>query len=122
MNRWLSTGAIALTIAGSACADPSEPVVCTDIAVPAMVVEVRDSVTNDAPAGAGRIIATTTGFADTILTTGDWPKYGLAHERAGTYTLTAEISGYRAWTRSGIVVSRDRCHVHTVQVIARLQH
>jgi hypothetical protein len=45
---------------------------------------------------------------------------GLAHERAGTYTVSVRADGYAPWTKSGIEVSRDQCHVITVPVTARL--
>jgi hypothetical protein len=45
---------------------------------------------------------------------------GLAYERAGTYTVTVRADGYAPWTKSGIEVTRDACHVITVRVDARL--
>jgi hypothetical protein len=45
---------------------------------------------------------------------------GLAYEQAGTYTVTVRADGYAPWTKSGIEVTRDQCHVITVRVDARL--
>jgi hypothetical protein len=47
--------------------------------------------------------------------------YGLAYERAGTYTVTVEQQGYRPWSRSGVRVTKDECHVRGVSITARLQ-
>ena len=107
--------------ASSSCVPLTEPTCTTDFR-PALMVDVRDSVTN-APAGQGaRIIARSGTFADTAqmfeLYTGP---HGVAHERPGTYTLTVEQQGYMTWSRSGISVSEDQCHVRTVDVTARLQ-
>lgn len=43
-----------------------------------------------------------------------------AYERAGTYDVTARADGYVPWTRNGVVVDRDACHVIGVPLVARL--
>jgi hypothetical protein len=97
-------------------------VACSADARPAVSVDVRDSVT-DTPAGRGaRIIAQDGVFADTAKTPSGYEgPYALARERAGTYTVTVEQEGYQLWSRSGVRVTRDECHVRTVSLIARLQ-
>jgi hypothetical protein len=107
--------------ATSACTEVSG-ITCSTDSRPALMVDVRDSVTN-LPAGQGaRIIARTGTVADTADTREYYAAgYGLASERPGTYTLTVEQDGYRPWSRSGIEVTEDVCHVRTVQVTARLQ-
>lgn len=97
---------------------------CTTDVRPALRVDVRDSSTN-APAGAGALIVARDGaFADTVLVpahaAGASP-YHLAHERAGTYAVTVERDGYRPWSRTGVRVTKDGCHVRTVELTARLQ-
>lgn len=98
--------------------------VCTAIAMPAIAVEVRDAST-DAPVGPGaRIVASSGRFADTVHVPANsnyQGAYGLASERAGVYTVTVEQQGYQPWSRAGIRVVADECHVKTVSVIARLQ-
>lgn len=44
-----------------------------------------------------------------------------AGERAGTYEVTIRRSGYQPFSRSGVAVTRDECHVHPVRIEARLQ-
>jgi hypothetical protein len=46
-----------------------------------------------------------------------------AHERPGTYSLRVTMTGYQAWTASGVRVSESgRCdNVDTVKLTARLQ-
>ena len=96
--------------------------VCTDEARAAISVEALDSITN-APVGAdARIIASDGAFADTVITVEDFDgPYGLAHERAGSYTVTVEQEGYAPWSRSDVQVTRDECHVRTVRLTALLQ-
>ena len=102
--------------------NPFTGTTCTSEARAALVVDVRGSSTN-APAGRGaRIIASDGAFADTASTSGDYDgPYQLAHERAGTYTVTVEKEGYRGWSQSGIRVTKGECHVRTVNLTARLQ-
>lgn len=97
---------------------------CTTEARPALTVDVRDSITNATAGPGARIIARDGAFADTVLVPTDdaarFP-YQLAHERAGTYTVTVERDGYRPWSRSGVRVTKDECHVRTLALTARLQ-
>jgi len=43
------------------------------------------------------------------------------YEREGTDTITVRRAGYATWTRTGVTVTRDECHVRPVTVTARLQ-
>lgn len=43
-----------------------------------------------------------------------------AGERAGTYSVTIGRPGYSSFSRSGVVVTRNECHVNPVQLEARL--
>ena len=49
------------------------------------------------------------------------PKLGLAYERAGTYRVEVKARGYEDWSRSGIRVLAEGCHVRTTEVIALLR-
>jgi hypothetical protein len=120
-------GAVALLLVG--CGQPFDPFgpgshVCTAIAIPGVAVDVRDSVTNAHVGRGARIVATSGRFADTLRVPADSDyegAYGLATERPGVYTVTVEREGYRPWSRTGIRVDADECHVRTVSVVARLQ-
>jgi hypothetical protein len=110
-----------LALLASGCELISGGTACTAQAVPGIMVDVRDSVTS-APAGRGsRIIARDGAVADTAKFTEFDGPYGVAYERAGTYTVSVEQQGYRLWSRTGIRVTTDECHVRTVSVAARLQ-
>jgi len=101
------------------CSDSSLGINCTDEARPAILVTVRDSITN-VPVSGARVIARSATIADTAqgLPDGTYP---LAYERPGTYQVTVERSGYRLWTRANVRVTRDECHVQTVSLMALLQ-
>jgi hypothetical protein len=112
---------LASTLVSGACQLPGS-VACTLEARAAVSIDVRDSVTNAAVGRGSTIIARDGAYADTAEITGvfDGP-YGLAYERAGTYTVTVDQQGYRPWSRAGIRVTKDECHVRGVSITARLQ-
>ena len=112
-------------IATAACRNPHETnFACTDEARPAIVITVLDSASGMAAGKDARIVAKAGTFVDSVpgmwTASSDGP-FALAHEHAGTYTLTVSKTGFLDWTRSGIVVTADQCHVKTVQVTAKLQ-
>ena len=117
--------ALALLIA--ACDSSGDVVNCPDIAVPGILVTVTDSLTQ-APAGRNAsIVARSATFTDSLpserTAAFDGP-YGLVYSRyaTGTYTLTVKQSGYRDWTKTGIVVAKaNACSLQTVNVTAKLQ-
>ena len=95
---------------------------CTLEARAGITLDVRDSVSNAQVGRNASIIAREGAVADTSHETsiGDGP-FGLVYERAGTYTVTVEQTGYKVWTRAGVLVTRDVCHVKGVALTARLQ-
>ncbi len=98
-----------------------EPRVCTDILVPGILVDVRDSITDAYVGPQARISATSGWYLNVVVTQDDDGPFGLAHERPGTYTVTVDKTGYTQWRRTGVEVTADGCHVRTVELIARLQ-
>ncbi len=90
-----------------------------------IVVRVVDSVSSaDAAAGA-TVVIRDGAYVDSLPAPPDQSFPGAsfagAGERAGTYTVTVTKAGYRPWARNGVVVTRNECHVNTVQLEARLQ-
>jgi hypothetical protein len=99
---------------------------CTEEARPALVVSLTDSITG-----------AVTGFTDVVIVARDGeytdavelPAYpgapfngpvSLAYERRGTYAVSVSAAGYAMWTKTGVVVTGDQCHVASVGVTARL--
>lgn len=112
-------------LATAACRNPGEmDVVCTQEARPSIRVSVLDSISGVAAGKNSRIVAqagTYTDSAPAAWTSASDGPYPVGFEHAGTFTITVSKMGYRDWSRTGIVVTADKCHVRTVDVTARLQ-
>lgn len=116
---------IALSASLWGCSSPND-VACTLIVVPGIDVLVRDSISGSFGSNGATATAVDGSFTDTNgfpenFTQPETP-ISLAHEREGTYSVTVTKAGYKAWTTSGVRVTRDVCHVRTVTLTARLQH
>lgn len=109
-----------VALAATACLDPIGSACTTEVAH-SIVVEVRDSVTNEPAAlGATLLVQTPEGLE---------PAAGHGHallitwgeERSGTFDVTVRKEGYHDWVRRGVPVPSGTCHVQTANLIARLQ-
>lgn len=104
----------------------SPGVICTANFVFGLEVAVEDSST-DAPAASGaQLIAQDGVWTDTVGFPSGRPDLDAlplvsAGERPGTYTVTVRKAGFRDWQRTGVLVTADECHVHPVELTARLQ-
>lgn len=125
----ISLAAVA-AFAGTACFKKSAtgPVYCTAEARPAVALTVVDSATNQ-PALFQNLwaVARDGTYRDSVaVSLGDVQKGAvtvyLAYERAGVYTVSAKADGYQVWTKTGVAVTGDVCHVTTVRLTARLAH
>jgi hypothetical protein len=118
---------VALAVGSTASCDLPLPssVGCTEEVRPGIRVEVRDSVTGEPAAAGARLIARDGAYADTSdqlpAPYTDPLSLRAADERAGWYDVSVEKTGYRDWRRRPIRVTKDRCHVRTVQLRVRLQ-
>ena len=121
----LSLALAVLTTAGCDVLDSRE-VACTDNFVFGLVVAVQDSSTGAPAASGAQLIAQDGAWADTVGFPPNRPDLDAqelvsAGERPGTYTVTVRKAGFRDWQRTGVVVTADECHVHPVELTARLQ-
>lgn len=105
------------------------PVVCTDIFKFGLNITVVDSATADPPTEA-TLLATSGTFTDSVGPRAPFQSVAngplvlvlsTAGERAGIYSVTVRSPGYRDWTRTGIRVTANECHVNPVNLTARLQ-
>lgn len=127
-SRFLS--ACALGLALGACKSSSLPVTtaCTPNLLPALRVTVVDARTG-APPQSATLIARSEAFVDSVgpispytpVVPGVVLVLTAATERPGTYDLTVHAPGYREWTRTGVRVTADPCHVRQVDLTAELQ-
>ena len=95
-----------------------EQVMCTMEARPALAVVVLDSASGAGLAQVAVAVAREGVFADTLRGT-DSIVSGV-HERAGTYRVELSAPGYVDWSRDGVTVERDACHVQTARLRALL--
>lgn len=117
----------AATLCATIAACGSATVACTDELRSVLQVDVIDSVTGK-PAAAGSTVLlrgtkqdsiTVPSSPDTVRTAHVWFEDVV---KAGTYSVTVLKSGYLGWTRNGIQVTADACHVTTHEVLtAKLQ-
>lgn len=113
--------ALGAVLAAAACDDASlEPIACTAVAMPAVVVRVHDALSG-APLVAGVSLVLQDGaFVDSVRVGDPPPWYGetittpRTYERPGTYEVRVRREGYGPWARAGVVVRADACHVATV--------
>jgi hypothetical protein len=100
--------------------------VCTEEARPGLMVALADSLTGVTTGFTNvAIIAREGAYADSaVMATYPQPPstggVALAYERRGTYDVSVRADGYATWTRTGVIVTGDVCHVATVALTARL--
>jgi hypothetical protein len=94
---------------------------CDSVLLPGLRIDVVDSASSTAipPAAGARVIARAGAYADTATLQSS--RVALAYERAGTYTVFVEHPAYRPWSRGGVRVREDDCHVVPTELTARLQ-
>lgn len=129
MNRFLLLVAVLGCL--SACrapeAAPAAPAAppaegdCTVSAIAGITVTAVDSLSSTSLSASGRVEAHDGTYQEIATAFGGNPlRYYMAYERPGIYEVTVELSGYQRWTQSGVTVRSGRCHVVTVDLVARL--
>lgn len=120
------TAAAALVgLATTACIGPFES--CDDVGNFGVQVTVVDSLTGRPPLGLAVLVVTEGTYSESaqasLQVSNGTLIVAAAHERPGTYSLRITMTGYHAWTASGVRVSESgRCdNVDTVKLTARLQ-
>jgi len=105
------------------------PFSCTAESVPGIEVKVLDAETGH-PAACGAVAWLVSGswseemdasWGCTEPDTLQSPWLRGAYERAGNYSVLVLKDGYIPWSRSGLRVFEDECHVHTIRLEARLE-
>jgi hypothetical protein len=110
--------AIAATL-GADCAD-SDILNCDDVGYSAVVVELRDAMTDLPPDPQEFVgVARDGEFTDSIVRV--TTVFTFALERPGTYDITIAGEGFEVWTAKDVRVTKGACHVNTVRLVARLQ-
>ena len=103
-----------------------EDIICTLEGRYGITVSPIDSSTGALLLAGSYIYARDGNFVDSLRVPSDWQgssRIGagpLARERAGVYEVGVDRDGYKPWRLTDVVVTRDACHVHRVDVLARL--
>ena len=115
-------GAIAVLASLAACyeGDPSGPIFCTDQFVYGLTVTVRDQSTTLPRADDATLTLREGAYEEIVTDSWDGTTLSGAGERPGTYSVTVEHAGYQTWTRTGVVITADECHVIPVSLTAEL--
>lgn len=114
---------LAACLALAACGNPTEPRVCTAIAVDAIVVTVVDASSNQRICDA-TVVAVDGSFSAELRPFPVSPAectYSGPTERAGTYDVRVSRPGYEPASQAGIRVTADECHVIPVRVTIQLR-
>lgn len=116
----ITTGAVLLG-AGLVSCGTTDPV-CTDESRPSIVVNVVDSVTSFNAAPGATLILTRPGgeVEGTMVGPTAFPQL-YAGDEPGTFDVSVSKPNYQTWTKTGVVVSADRCNKPgTVTLLSRL--
>lgn len=115
-----------ILIGETACSAVSTSPVCTQEFRPALMVYVKDSLTNTGTASGASLVVREGTFKDSVAFPDARPELNdlnlnAAGERAGTYEVAVSKPGYSTWIKSNVRVTKNECHVNTVQLTALLQ-
>lgn len=114
LSRSLPLLAIPLLLQGCTTAG------CDDILIYGIWASVRDSITGAGITSDLRGVVREGTFVDSLQSHQASELVG-ADERAGTYRLEVSATGYQDWSRGGIVVLDEGCHVKNVHVVVRMK-
>lgn len=120
MRFWAGTsGTVAIALHLVACAVVAPDPVCTDQFVYGLQVIAVDSTTGEPVLDGLSGVAIRNGVQETMLVFEN-QLFG-AGEAAGVYQVSVTASGYLSWSRSGVEVTEDECHVLTESLTALMQ-
>jgi hypothetical protein len=122
---WFASASLLLatSLALVGCDNPTEPRVCTAIAVDAIVVTVVDASSNQRICDAAVVAVDGSFRAELRPFPGSPPEctYSGPTERAGTYEVRVSQPGYEPVSQTGIRVTADECHVIPVRVTIQMR-
>lgn len=108
----------------SACETITGATACTTEARPALVVEVRDSVSGQSVIGGTTLVVSSRTYQEQQSYPDPTPAsvtaYYVAHERKGFFQITVRKPGYADW-HGAALVRPGECHVQTERVVAKVQ-
>jgi hypothetical protein len=123
LRDWIGAGGALVLLAAIAGCDGDEyEGACLASVDPAIVLEIRDSISGVGLADQAVATVTDGGYVDTLdyYPSEDPGWQSGASERGGTYDIKVTVAGYQMWTRENVVVKEGSCHVITQRLLARL--
>jgi hypothetical protein len=120
LGAFIAVGCVGLGLIG--CDEPTEPVICTAIAVDAIVVTVVDSVTGQRICDA-TVTAVEGSFSQVLrpFPAGAECTYSGPTERPGTYEVRVTRPGYAPAAMTNVRGGADECHVIPVKLTVPLR-
>ncbi|MEO7042627.1 MAG: hypothetical protein ABI035_10240 [Gemmatimonadaceae bacterium] len=124
-HRWMTLTVSVAIIASTACSSSaSSPtgVACTTNIVPGLSITVANASTGAQIIDSAAVSITDGGYTESY-TLGGQPGgvISAANERPGTYNISVRKPQFAPYDTAGVTVTKDACHVQTVQVVAKLQ-
>lgn len=122
---WIGLIPVVALLASCGRATAPDPIVCTAIFVPGIVVGIYDAASGRPVADSASGTVVDGAYTDSLRPF-EWDSSmvlvarAAAYERPGSYVVTVGRSGYHGWSVSGVAVTRNVCHVNTVTLRADL--
>ena len=122
----LCTLCSALALTATGCDALTGGTLCTDSIEPGIVFSAFDAETGASLTAQALARAIEGTYIDTLQVSsisgeGEVLSRSGADERAGTYTVLAEVDGYVPWVKTGVRVRDAECHVRQVVLEARMR-
>jgi len=127
MERCVFLGTCVALLTAMACSGSTPTgVACTAIYVYGISLKVQNAATGAPITDSATVRITDGSYVESynFLGPAGQPTSGTlsaAGERAGTYSISIRKAGFAPYDTSGVRVTKDVCHVHPVEVIAKLQ-
>ena len=118
--RRVRAGIVAVPLLAGACQLPMNGgTVCTAQFVYGISATVSDAATGADITPGSSLIVREGGYVDSVAA-GPGSFLAAAGERSGTYDVSIRRPGYSSFSQTGVVVTKNECHVNPVGLKARL--
>jgi len=126
-KRWAALTTCVAVLGATACSSSAPTAVaCSGGTAYGLAVTVQNAATGAPITDSASVVIKDGSYVESYNSLGaaGQPGSGTIHaasERAGTYSITIRKPAFAAYDTTGVVVTKDACHVIPVQVLAKLQ-
>ena len=124
-GRCVALAACAGILAATACSGSGPTsVACTAQFVYGLAITVQNAATGAQITDSASVVVTDGSYKESYTLGATGQPGGVisaAGERAGTYSISIRKAQFAPYDTAGVTVTKDACHVQTVQVVAKLQ-